>query len=139
MIKVNVPIQVKVILTEQTKQAIIGDINRNIQQIQNELEQLEFQARKAMADAEKQGPQAVAGVQARINQERGVRMERREQMTQQLVQIQQSPINSEIGGGQIESTAEVKVGDEWENIVQGTEIVLKDGIVVEIRRAGDHA
>lgn len=125
------------ILTEQTKQGITGEINQAIQGIQHELEQIEFQARKALADAEQHGPEAVQGLTARINQERGVRMERREQLMQQLVQIQQSPINSEIPGGQVESSVEVRVGDIWEEKVQGTEIVLKDGVVVEIRRAGD--
>ncbi|HEU4963047.1 MAG TPA: YlqD family protein [Bacilli bacterium] len=139
MFKVNVPVQVKLILTEQTKQAIIGDLNRGIQQIQNELEQLEFQARKALSDAEKQGPQAVAGVQGRINQERGQRMERREQMTQQLVNIQQTPIGTEISGGQMEAPVDINVGDVWEEVVQSNEIVLKEGVVVEIRRAGGHA
>jgi transcription elongation GreA/GreB family factor len=125
------------ILTEQTKQGITGEINQAIQGIQHELEQIEFQARKALADAEQHGPEAVQGLTARINQERGMRMERREQLMQQLVQIQQSPINSEIPGGQVESSVEVRVGDIWEEKVQGTEIVLKDGVVVEIRRAGD--
>ncbi|PWK12756.1 YlqD family protein [Tumebacillus permanentifrigoris] len=137
MLTVKVPVGIKLILTEQTKQGITGEINQAIQQIQHELEQIEFQARKALADAEQHGPEAVQGLTARINQERGARMERREQLMQQLVQIQQSPINSEIPGGQVESSVNVSVGDIWEETVQGTEIVLKDGVVVEIRRAGD--
>ncbi|MGB8954273.1 MAG: YlqD family protein, partial [Tumebacillaceae bacterium] len=58
---------------------------------------------------------------------------------QQLVQIQQSEIGSEVPGGQIDTSVEIRVGDVWEEVVQGTEIVLRDGVVAEIRRAGGHA
>jgi hypothetical protein len=140
MLKVNVPVPIKLILTEQTKQGIIGEINGAIQQIQNELDQIDFQSRKALQDAEKAGnQQAVAAIQGRVQQEVGMRMERREQMMQQLVQIQQSEIGSEIPGGQIDTTVEIRVGDVWEDVVQGTEIVLREGVVAEIRRAGGHA
>lgn len=140
MLKVNVPVPIKLILTEQTKQGIIGEINGAIQQIQNELDQIDFQSRKALQDAEKAGnQQAVAAIQGRVQQEVGMRMERREQMMQQLVQIQQSEIGAEIPGGQIDTSVEIRVGDVWEDVVQGTEIVLRDGVVVEIRRAGGHA
>ncbi|WP_157729531.1 YlqD family protein [Tumebacillus algifaecis] len=139
MLNLRVPVQVKIVLTEETKAQITGEINQAIQGIQRELDQIDFQSRKALQDAEKNGPQAMNAVQARINQEVGMRMERREQMMQQLVQIQQSPIGSEIPGGQIDTHAEVRVGDVWEDIVNGTEIVLKDGVVAEIRRAGDGA
>ncbi|ASS75686.1 hypothetical protein CIG75_12305 [Tumebacillus algifaecis] len=139
VLNLRVPVQVKIVLTEETKAQITGEINQAIQGIQRELDQIDFQSRKALQDAEKNGPQAMNAVQARINQEVGMRMERREQMMQQLVQIQQSPIGSEIPGGQIDTHAEVRVGDVWEDIVNGTEIVLKDGVVAEIRRAGDGA
>lgn len=139
MLNLRVPVQVKIILTEDTKAQITGEINQAIQGIQRELDQIDFQSRKALQDAEKNGPQALNAVQARINQEVGMRMERREQMMQQLVQIQQSPIGSEIPGGQIDTNVEVRVGDVWEDVIHGTEIVLRDGMVVEIRRAGDHA
>ncbi|KEO81915.1 YlqD family protein [Tumebacillus flagellatus] len=136
MFTVKVPVAIKLILTEAAKKGITGEINNAIQGIQHELEQIEFQARKALQDAEQHGPEAVQSLTARINQERGMRMERREQLMQQLVQIQQSEIGSEINGGQVESTVEVRVGDNWEEKVQANEIVLKDGVVVEIRRAG---
>ncbi|MCX7568467.1 YlqD family protein [Tumebacillus sp. DT12] len=140
MLKVNVAIPVKLILTETTKQQITSEINGAIQQVQNELEQIEFQGRAALNDAEQNGNQAaVQAITGRMNQERGVRMERREQMMQQLVQIQQTPLGSEVPGGQIETVVEVNVGDVWEDVVAGTEIVLKDGIVAEIRRGGGQA
>jgi hypothetical protein len=140
VLKLNVPIQVKLILTDQTKRQITAEMNGAIQQIQNELDQIEFQGRKAVQDAEKAGNQpAIQAITGRVNQERGQRLERREQIMQQLVNIQQTPLDSEIPGGQIETTVEVKVGDVWEDVMNGTEIVLRDGVVAEIRRPGDYS
>jgi len=140
MLKINVPVQIKLILTEQTKQRITSEINGAIQQLQNELEQIEFQGKRALEDAEKQGgPQAVAAITNRINQERGMRLERREQAMQQLVQIQQTELGAEIPGGEMTTTVDVHVGDIFDELVHAHEIVLKDGVVAQIRRAGDHA
>jgi hypothetical protein len=58
---------------------------------------------------------------------------------QQLVHIQQTEIGAEVPGGQIESTLEIRVGDVWEEVIGGVEIVLEDGIVKEIRRPGGQA
>jgi hypothetical protein len=139
MLKVNVPVPIKLILTERTKQQIVSEINGAIQQVQHELDQIDFQARKAMQEAEKHGPEAVQHLQARINHDIQQRMERREQMMQQLVHIQQTEIGAEVPGGQIESTLEIRVGDVWEEVIGGVEIVLEDGIVKEIRRPGGQA
>lgn len=140
MLKINVPVQIKLILTEQTKQRITSEINGAIQQLQNELEQIEFQGKRALEDAEKQGgPQAVAAITGRINQERGMRLERREQAMQQLVQIQQTELGAEIPGGEMTTTVDVRVGDIFDELVHAHEIILKDGVVAQIRRAGDNA
>lgn len=140
MLKLNVPVPIKLILTEQTKQQITSELNGAIQQIQNELDQIEFQGRKALQDAEKAGnQQAVQGISMSMQRERQTRIERREQIMQNLVNIQQTPLGSEINGGQVNTEVELRVGDIWENVMNGTEIVLRDGVVAEIRRAGDHA
>jgi len=97
--------------------------------------QLEFQGRKALQDAEQHGPQAVQQVTMGIERERGARLERREQMMQQLVHIQQTPIGEEVSGGQMETSVEVRVGDMFDDMVRNLEIVLRDGVVTEIRGA----
>jgi hypothetical protein len=90
-----------------------------------------------MEQAQAEGPDSVAALQAKIQEELGKRVERREQLIQQLSQIQQMPLGTEVQQGQVETTVDVKVGDSWEKIVMGAEIIVKDGIVVEIRRAGE--
>ncbi|GIM47562.1 hypothetical protein DNHGIG_31110 [Collibacillus ludicampi] len=135
-ITIRQPVMVKFIVTEQTKQLIVRELQQAITNVGVELDQLEFHAKRALEEAKKQGLHAVEAVQQQIESERKARLERREQLMAHLTQIQQAELGSELPHGQVETTIEVKVGDSWEDIMRGGEIVLKDGIVHEIRRVG---
>jgi septal ring factor EnvC (AmiA/AmiB activator) len=137
MLTIRQPVSVKFILTESTKQRVVSDLQQMIAQITNEMEQIEEQGNSFMAQAKEEGPESVAALEAKIQEEMGKRIERREQLIQQLSQIQQMELGTEIPQGQVETTVDVRVGDDWNKILMGAEIVVKDGIVVEIRRAGE--
>ena len=139
LLTIRQPVAVKYILTEETKQAWLAELRRLINATIAELEELEFRGKQWIRDAEKQGDVAVAQAQERIETERAQREERREQMIQQLSQIQQMDIGSEVPNGQVETSVDVEVGASWEKILLGAEIIVKDGIVVEIRQNGDMA
>jgi hypothetical protein len=137
MLTIRQPVAVKFVLTEEAKQRVINELQQMIAQVMDEMEQIEESGKKFMEQAQAEGPESVAALQAKIQEELGKRVERREQLIQQLSQIQQMPLGTEVQQGQVETTVDVKVGDSWEKIVMGAEIIVKDGIVVEIRRAGE--
>ena len=137
MITIRQPVAVKIILTEETKQTWLAELRRLVNQTIAELEELEFRGKQWQRDAEKQGEAAVQATEQRIEMERSQRVERREQLIAQLSQIQQMDIDSEVPNGTVETSIDVEVGDSWEKVVLGSEIVVKDGIVVEIRRSGE--
>jgi hypothetical protein len=137
MLTVRQPVAVKFVLTEETKQAWLAELRRVINATIAELEELEFRAKQWLRDAEKDGQEAIEGVKQRIEMERSQRVERREQMIQQLSQIQQMDIGSEVPNGQLETTIDIEVGDSWEKVVMGTEVIVKDGVIEEIRRGGE--
>ncbi|KUO95640.1 hypothetical protein ATW55_07030 [Ferroacidibacillus organovorans] len=130
------PVAVKVILTEETKQQWLAELRRLINATIAELEELEFRGKQWLREAKEQGEAAIAATEERIEAERSQRIERREQMIAQLSQIQQMDIGEEVPNGNVETTVDVKVGDSWDTVLLGSEIILKDNIVVEIRRNG---
>lgn len=138
MFTIRQPVNVKVILTEETKQAWLAELRRLVNSTIAELEELEFRSKQWLRDAEKQGEAAVQATEERIEAEKAQRIERREQLIQQLTQIQQMDVGTEVANGTVETSVDVKVGDSWEAIAQGAEIVIKDGIVVELRQNGQH-
>lgn len=136
MLTIRQPVAVKFILTEETKQNWLAELRRLVNTTIAELEELEFRSKQWMRDAEKQGDAAVQAAEERVQMERSQREERREQLIAQLSQIQQMDIGSEVANGTVETSVEVKVGDAWDKVLLGSEIVIKDGIVVEIRQGG---
>ncbi|WP_245926328.1 YlqD family protein [Sulfoacidibacillus thermotolerans] len=136
MLTIRQPVAVKVILTEETKQNWLAELRRHINSTIAELEELEFRGKQMLREAEKQGEAAVQAAQQHLENERNQRIARREQLIQQLTQIQQMDLNTEVPNGTLETTADIHIGDSWDKILLGSEIVLKDGIVVEIRRNG---
>lgn len=136
MISIRQPVTIKIILTEETKQAWLAELRRLVNSTIAELEELEFRSKQWLRDAEKQGEGAVQATEERIEQEKNQRIEQREQLIQQLTQIQQMDIGTEVSNGTVETSVDVKVGDSWDSIAQGSEIVIKDGVVIEIRQNG---
>lgn len=136
MLTIRQPVAVKFILTEETKQNWLAELRRLINATIAELEELEFRGKQWLRDAEKQGEAGVEAANQRIEMERTQRVERREQLIAQLSQIQQMDLDSEVPNGTVETSVDVSVGDPWDKVLQGSEIIVKDGVIVEIRQNG---
>ncbi|ACV58381.1 MULTISPECIES: YlqD family protein [Alicyclobacillus] len=134
--KIRQPVAVKFILTETAKQQIIAEQRRQIDQIQNELEQLEQQGKIAIEQAMAQGGEIAQQVRQQLENERRVREQRREELFRQMQQIQQLELGTEIQNMTVETVVDVKPGDDWTKVLLGAEIIVKDGIVVELRQNG---
>ncbi|MHB1628862.1 MAG: YlqD family protein [Bacilli bacterium] len=136
MLTIRQPVTVKMILTEETKQNWLAELRRLINGTIAELEELEFRSKQMLREAEKQGDAAVKATEEQIEMERMQRVQRREQLIAQLSQIQQMDLNAEVPNGTVETTVDVQIGDSWDAVLLGGEIVVKDGVVIEIRRNG---
>jgi hypothetical protein len=127
-------VQVKVIMTEASRAALVEQYRQQIRRRQEEWEQWQFQAKKLLADARKRSPEALQLVQERIAREERQRKEKLEQLQFQLRQAENLPEGSEIEYATVQSPVQIRVGDVWDEIMSGTEIMLKDGRIHEIRQ-----
>ncbi|KRW92361.1 hypothetical protein SD51_02215 [Alicyclobacillus tengchongensis] len=130
------PVAVKFILTEAAKQQIIAEQRRQIEQVMNELEQIEEQGKQAIEEAMAQSGELAQQVRQQVENEKRVREQRREELFQQMQQFQQMELGTEIQNMTVETMVEVKPGDDWTKVLLGSEIIVRDGIVVEIRQNG---
>ena len=94
--QIRQPVSVKFILTEETKQQLIAEQRRQVDRIMAELEQLEAQGKQAIEQAMAQGGDAAQQVHARFEQEKNARIAQREQFIQQMQQIQQLELGTEV-------------------------------------------
>ena len=134
------PVNLKVIVTPRWKEEVQQQLQGQINQIDSQLQQLEMQGQKAIAEIQRQsvtppGPQVtqqIESIQNQVNQKKSELLERKNQSLQQLQQVQVLELDKEVAQGQMESFFRVEVGD---NLVQklNVEIVVRDGIVQEIR------
>jgi len=137
MFTIRQPVAVKFILTDATKQQILMEHRRQVERLTAELEQLELQGRQAVEQSMVQDGNVAQQVRERFEQEKASRLQQREQIIGQIQQVQQMEIGSEVQNMTVETSVEVHVGDDWGKILRGAEIIIKDGIVHELRRGGE--
>lgn len=131
---------VKAIVTPRWKEEAQQQLQAQINQIDNQLQQLEMQGQRMVAEVQKQsikppGPeslQQIENIQFQVSQKRNELLEQKNQILQQLNQVHLLEMDQEVNQGQIDSFFRVEKGDNLIEKMQ-VEILLKDGIVEDIR------
>ncbi|QQE76092.1 YlqD family protein [Brevibacillus composti] len=126
-------VKVKIILTEASRAAMKEQYERQLRAQQDEWDQWEFQARKLLADARKRQGDMTQQAQQKIAEEERRRQEKLENLRMQLRLLEQLPAGAEMDYMTLQSPVQIQVGDVWEEKMAETAILLKDGIVHEIR------
>lgn len=132
---------IKAIVTENFKQQAAAELQQALQSVDMNLQQLEFQGKRAIADLEKRsvspaGPmvqQQIEGIKSQIENERNQLMAAKNDMLQKLNIIGQLEINSEFVQAQVDNFVDVALGDNLYLKLATPEVIVKDGIVTEIR------
>jgi DNA anti-recombination protein RmuC len=134
------PVNIKAIVTPRWKEEVQQQLQGQINQIDTQLQQLDMQGQRAIAEIQKQSlqplgtqvSQQIESIQIQVNQKKSELLEEKNQQLQQLQQVQMLELDQEVSQGTIESFFRVELGD---NLVRkmNVEILLRDGIVEEIR------
>ncbi len=137
-IKVKRPVAIKAIVTEKFKSEASREIQQALQNFDLALQQLEFQGKRAMTDLDKNPDvpnkeQARQNLQMQIEQQRAQINGQKAELLQRLNMIAQLDLNSEFMQATVDNYVDVKVGDNLYEKMSNTEVIVKDGIVVEIR------
>ncbi|WP_078547176.1 YlqD family protein [Litchfieldia alkalitelluris] len=120
---------VKQILTENSKSELLDSSQLKKQQLQKEIEQLKFERRKL----EKIKKVVNTSANGSYDKEMKSRAEKIKILDFQMDQIHMLPIGSEIKEKEIQGLVEVVPGDNWDQLQAFKTIIIKDGIVQEIR------
>ena len=134
------PVNVKAIVTPRWKDEVQQQLQGQINQIDGQLQQLEVQGQRAIAEIQKQnlqppGPQAlqqIESIQLQVNQKKSELLEQKNQSLQNLQQVQMLELDQEVNQFQLEGFFSVEPGDNLIDKLQ-VEVLLRDGIVEEIR------
>jgi DNA repair exonuclease SbcCD ATPase subunit len=133
-------VNVKAIVTPRWKDEAQQQLQAQINQLDNQLQQLEMQGQRMVAEIQKQslkppGPetlQQIDNIQAQVNQKKSEFLEQKNQVLQQLQQVQVLEMEQEVAQGQIDSIFKVAIGDNLVEKMQ-IEVVIRDGVIEEVR------
>jgi len=120
---------VKQVLTEKSKERILQKYHSRKLQLQKECDQLRFELRK-LEKTKKFPPETL---KRHFEQEIKVHKEKIKLMDFQIEQLHILPLGSEIKETELQGLVEINEGDEWDGFLTGKTIIVKDGIVAEIR------
>lgn len=134
------PINVKAVVTPRWKDEVQQQLQAQINQVDSQLQQLDMQGQRAIAEIQKQslqppGPQTlqqIESIQLQVNEKKSELLEQKNQSLQNLQQVQLLELNQEVNQFQLEGLFSVQPGDNLISKMQ-VEILLRDGVIEEIR------
>ena len=128
---VRVPVAVKAKVTEDLKLKIVGDLQNTIKNMELDLEQFEFQAKKALYQAASD-LSVLPALREQIDIERNKRTAAKQEAEAKLKRAEALELGAEIGHGTLERTVEITVGTNIDTLM-GAEILTEDGKIIAFR------
>ena len=129
----RVPVAIKSKVTDTLKNKIIADLQQQMNMADQDLQQIEFQAKRLLSEQAKIDAQGLIQLRQQIEEDKQQRIAFKAQVAEHLKEAEKLEIGSEIALGQMEQTITVKIGDNLDALM-GSEILLEDGKVVAFRK-----
>jgi len=123
----------KVIVTEEFRKELLEKLREAVKEIDLGVEQLETQGRRYLLGMDPQNIQQMMALRQEIEEEKRKQELVKAQLNEKIKEVESLPLGSEYLQGTMEGMVEVKVGDNLFQKVARQEIVIKDGIIIEIR------
>ena len=129
-------VMVKAIVTEAFKQNLVKELDRAAKNIDNQVSQMDLQSRNYMENLRKKGEvKQLNAFKSQLQQERAKQTAAKSDLLMKIEQAKKLAVGSEFVQGPLEGPVDVKVGDNLYKKVGGAEILVKDGVIQEIRGA----
>ncbi|HBT79804.1 MAG: YlqD family protein [Selenomonas sp.] len=136
-ISLKVPVTIKAKLTEKLKNKILGDLEDGIKRAELEIQQINIQEKRMLQENDSPEPtpediNRLGAIRQHFAEERGKRMQYREEATQRKEELEKMALGAEIQQGTLEHQVEVHVGDDMREIMN-VEILVEDDKIIAIR------
>jgi len=124
------PVILKNIVTEEFKEQLINELTQALNQVDRWFEQEDFRSRRLIAEAERQGDSDQ--VRKELSLERDQQGQIRLNLKRKLDEVSQLTIDSVFISGTYDAPVKIEVGDDIQSKLSQAEIIVKDGVVVEV-------
>ena len=144
LLTIKRPITVRAVVTPTWKEEAEREISNGIAAADQQLAQLEQEGQQVVEQVRRQSAnpldprvqEQVANIQQQVAGKRNELEEQKRNLLQQQAQVRELEMDAIVEQGQLESSCELKVGD---NLVQKMQvsIVVKDGVVQSMEEADE--
>jgi hypothetical protein len=128
-------VAVQAIVTEKLKQELKAELQEAIEATQRRVDQMEFQSRRFLADLQRTDLTQAMSARRQIEAERRRQEALIQDLKRQMEEADKLELDSEFPRGTLEGVVELNVGDDLVEKISASQIVIKDGKIVELREA----
>jgi len=127
-------VMVKAIVTEAFKDNLVKELERAVRNLETQETQMEMQSEAYLEDLKKKGlMQKAAAFKHQLEDERSRQAAAKSDLMMKIEEAKRLVLGTEFVQGPLEGPVRLSMGDNLYKKVGGAEIVVKDGIVQEIR------
>jgi hypothetical protein len=131
MIKRN--ILLKAVVTGTLKEEVAAELQGAADQIEQRIQELDAAGRRYITDLQRTDLQRAMALRQQVEAEKKKQEDVRAQLLERKKQVGEWKDGEEVVRGTMESVVEVQKGDNLAVLLSGTELVVKDDVVVDIR------
>lgn len=128
-------IAVKVIVTEEYKQRVAGQLEDALRKVELAQQQMEVQGRRYLAEIENTDSAKASALRRRLERQRKRQGEIKARLSDRLATVRGLEPGAEHLHGVLDGFVGIQVGHKLSQKPEADEIVVKDDVVVEIRHA----
>jgi hypothetical protein len=125
------PVVVKAIVTEAFKRQYLNELEETVRRLDAVITQIDVQIRRA--ELERQITPQSRAFRQQLEVERSRQEAARIELQARIKEAEGLELQSEFSQGTVESLVDLSVGDNFFVRLARAEVVIKDGIVIEIR------
>ncbi|MEE8638224.1 MAG: YlqD family protein [Candidatus Margulisiibacteriota bacterium] len=127
-------VMVKAIVTEAFKQNLVKELERAVSNLENQATQMAERSKSYLDSLKKKGMmQKAAAFKHQMEEEKARQAAAKSDLTMKIGESKKLQMGTEFVQGPLEGPINVGVGDNLYKKVGGAEIIVKDGIIQEIR------
>jgi hypothetical protein len=127
-------VMVKAIVTEAFKNNLIAELERAVKNIETQESQMESQSKAYLEDLKQKGlMQKAAAFKHQLDDERSRQAAAKSDLMMKIEDAKRLQLNTEFVQGPLEGPVNVALGDNLYKKVGGAEIIVRDGLIQEIR------
>lgn len=131
------PVQIRFIVTEELKGRLVSEARQAQQALDSRIQHIEVEGRRVVERIQRENVLQAGQVREQIEQEKQQLMQLRREMSSRLEDLQRLELGEEVlhrTEDPVQEIVDVAEGDAVADVLGGSEIVVKDDTIMEIRK-----